>query len=492
MVGAGCFGSSPPSPHQKISPIAKKILSFCPAAAGALALSSFSENPTRIANFTFAMVRTAAGRAAAGAANANANANANATTSPLLLLLLLLLLSPSPSLAANNGLALRPLRGWCSWNLFHRNISDALFRGTADAMASNGMLAAGYDRVHIDGGWWMGVDTGKIVRNATGFFQVDPSKFPYGLADLISYVNAKGFAWGHYTDAGTHACNGDAPMSEGYEKQDVALFAEWGVAGVKIDACSVHEPAETVMERWAQLLNATGKPILVSNCRNACMGNPPTFAPWCKPTLNMARSSGDINATWGSMLHNIDSLRGFGNVSGPGFWMDPDFLEVGIGEFAWAADGSTAGMNRAHFGLWVVTSSPLIAGLDLRPEAQPPQQLIDLLTTPRALAVHEDYAAGNAGDFLREAAVAGTEVWAKPLSGGGSAALLFNRASASPSDISVSFAELPGLRPAGATSCIVTDVWGSGPGTRVSGGTYTASGVAPRDAAFVTVTNCTA
>jgi alpha-galactosidase len=411
-------------------------------------------------------------------------------------LLLFLLSLPPLVLSANNGVARRPIRGWCSWNAFHRNISASLFLETADAMVNNGMLAAGYDRVHLDGGWWAGVDTGTIVRNASGFFEVDTAKFPDGMAALVAAIHAKGFDWGHYTDAGTHACNGDTPMSEGYEAQDAALFAEWGVDGVKIDACSVREPSETVMERWAHLLNVSsaaaglGRPILVSNCRNACMAGG-SYAPWCASALNMARSSEDINASWTSMLHNADSMRGFGSTSTPGFWMDPDFLEVGIGEFEWATDGSTLGMNRAHLGLWSVTSAPLIAGLDVRPAAKPARQLIDLLTNPRVLAVQGDYAAGNAGDFLRQGAVPGTEVWAKPLSGGGCAALLFNRNASGAADVAVTFAELPGLLPAGASSCVVTDVWG-GTEKPTSGGGFTARKVQVRDAAFVTVTNCSA
>ena len=51
------------------------------------------------------------------------------------------------------GLALTPPMGWNSWNKFAGNINEQLIRQTADAMATNGMLAAGYNYVVVDDCW---------------------------------------------------------------------------------------------------------------------------------------------------------------------------------------------------------------------------------------------------------------------------------------------------------------------------------------------------
>ena len=59
-------------------------------------------------------------------------------------------------------------------------------------------------------------------RSSTSICQ---EKFPGGLANLIAQLHSDGFKWGHYTDSGKHACNKDAPMSQGYEHQDARLFA---------------------------------------------------------------------------------------------------------------------------------------------------------------------------------------------------------------------------------------------------------------------------
>jgi len=85
-------------------------------------------------------------------------------------------------------------------------------------MIENGMFAAGYEYVNIDGGWWAGCDTGVVVRNASGYVEVDVAKFPDGIAPVVDALHSMGFRYGHYSDAGTHACNGDTPMSEGYER----------------------------------------------------------------------------------------------------------------------------------------------------------------------------------------------------------------------------------------------------------------------------------
>merc|ERR1711920_407939 len=80
----------------------------------------------------------------------------------------------------------------------------------------------------------------------------------------------------------------------------------------------------------------------------------------------------------------------------PGCWPTPDALEVGC------TRQGPLGMNftesRSHFGLWIVTSSPLILGLDLRDEIA-----VDfawpIITNTEALAVHSAWPSATSGDF---------------------------------------------------------------------------------------------
>jgi|EP01047_Picozoa_sp_COSAG01_P059403 alpha-galactosidase len=85
----------------------------------------------------------------------------------------------------------------CSWNAYHRNFNESVFYETADAMVANGMQAAGYEYINVDGGWWGGSDTGHIVRNSSGFFDYNHQKYPHGIKAVADYIHSKGFLYGH-------------------------------------------------------------------------------------------------------------------------------------------------------------------------------------------------------------------------------------------------------------------------------------------------------
>eukprot|EP00927_Polykrikos_kofoidii_P060716 TRINITY_DN55638_c0_g1_i1.p1 TRINITY_DN55638_c0_g1~~TRINITY_DN55638_c0_g1_i1.p1 ORF type:complete len:430 (-),score=57.27 TRINITY_DN55638_c0_g1_i1:283-1572(-) len=404
----------------------------------------------------------------------------------------------------DNGLAQTPPMGWSSWNAFHRKFDEALFRRITDQMASNGMQAAGYEYINVDGGWWEGSDTGSIVRNTSGFMIPSTKKYPNGIKVLIDYIHSKGFKYGHYTDAGKRACNNDGPMSEGYEHQDATLFASWGVDMVKVDACAVVEDNKTIVSRWEKELNETGRPILFSNCHNGCVndkwGNPYVegWADWCRTKSNMARSSRDIRPTWGSVMYNLQTLQGMGIYGRPGYWNDPDFLEIGVGDFI----NLGLNANRAHFALWCITSSPLIASPDFS-TAKP--YVIPLLTDVDAIAVNQEFA-GNAGDLLEEQGgrtqvctlqngktcrdVGKGQVWHKPLSNREASVALLNVQEKSKNVTSVrmniSFSRLSSLGP-NAFHCRVFDIWEK---KRVWMIEEYVADVAPLSAKFLRISDC--
>jgi hypothetical protein len=96
---------------------------------------------------------------------------------------------------------------------FHNRINSSLFRDTAKFMKAHGFLAAGYNYVTLGGigyangstwpdsqhGW--GPDgPGNITRNASGYLQVDPIRFPggnEGMRQLTDEIRAMGYKWGH-------------------------------------------------------------------------------------------------------------------------------------------------------------------------------------------------------------------------------------------------------------------------------------------------------
>lgn len=54
------------------------------------------------------------------------------------------------------------------------------------------------------------------------------SKFPSGMKALGDKIHALGLKFGIYSCAGEHTCEG-WPGSYGYEKEDAADYAAWGV-----------------------------------------------------------------------------------------------------------------------------------------------------------------------------------------------------------------------------------------------------------------------
>jgi alpha-galactosidase len=88
------------------------------------------------------------------------------------------------------GLALTPPMGWNSYNHFANNINEHLIRETADAIATNGMKDAGYVYLNIDDCW-------QGQRDAQGFIQPDPQRFPSGMKALADYIHSKGLKFGH-------------------------------------------------------------------------------------------------------------------------------------------------------------------------------------------------------------------------------------------------------------------------------------------------------
>ena len=106
-------------------------------------------------------------------------------------------------------MALTPPMGWNSWNRCGCDVNEQLIRETADAMVSSGMKAAGYQYVVIDDCW-------QGERDALGFIQPDPARFPSGMKALADYIHSKGLKFGIYSDAGWKKCGGH-PGSRGYE-----------------------------------------------------------------------------------------------------------------------------------------------------------------------------------------------------------------------------------------------------------------------------------
>jgi len=340
----------------------------------------------------------------------------------LVLLFALFALSALAQTSPSTNLAPTPPMGWNSWNKFACNVSDELIRGMADALVKSGMKDAGYQYVVIDDCW-------QVSRDEVGNIVADAQRFPHGIKGLADYIHSTGLKFGIYSDAGSKTCAG-RPGSLGHEYQDARQYAAWGVDYLKYDWCNTTtQDAPAAYALMHAALDATGRPIVLSICEWG------KAQPWLwgkRVGGNLWRATGDIQDRWEGkkewspgdccsygVVDIIDAVADLYSYAGPGHWNDPDMLEVGNG-------GMTDTEYRSHFSFWALLAAPLIAGNDLR--TMPPE-IHDILTNKEVIAINQD-PLGRQGRRVRKDNQLKVDVWAKQLTDGSRAVILFNRGTA--------------------------------------------------------------
>ncbi len=253
-----------------------------------------------------------------------------------------------------------PPMGWNSWNTFGTNISDELIRQTADVMANEGFLEAGYNYLVIDDCW------SERERDENGRLVPDHIKFPNGMKAVADYVHSKGLKFGMYSCAGIRTC-ADYPSSYDHEFVDAQTFADWGVDFLKYDFCNFPRTADCKARyhTMSMALKATGRDILFSAC-NWGVENPGS---WMRSIgAHMYRSTGDIFDNFTSfrdiMVSQIDKLC----YNAPQCFNDMDMLIVGMygkGNVS-NVGGCTSTEYKTHFALWCLSGVPLMMGCDMR------------------------------------------------------------------------------------------------------------------------------
>ena len=204
----------------------------------------------------------------------------------------------------------------------------------------------------------------------------------------------------------------------------------WGIDYLKYDWCSASRVwKETDMraayQKMAQAIQKAGRPIVYSLCQYG-MANVQVWGP--KVSGNLFRSTGDIQDRWASMERIGFAQSDLASYTRPGFWNDPDMLEIGNGHMSTVE-------YKTHFSLWAMIAAPLIAGNDLRSMTDETKQI---LANREVIAVDQD-ALGKGGQ--RVGKNGDTETWVKPLAGGSYAIGLFNRGAAE-AEVGVKWSDL--------------------------------------------------
>ena len=164
-------------------------------------------------------------------------------------------------------------------------------------------------------------------------------------------------------------------------------------------------------------IKEAGKPIMVENCH---WGSKPPFKPdRSKPPAegcpwNFYRSSGDVRASYTSVLYNLGTvfpLRS-DNLSYPGCWAYPDMLQVGCkhGPGGASDPGLSMEETRSHFGSWAIVSSPLTLSHDVNDEATT-DKIWDIITNTEVIGVNQAYVGDSGGMFKSGDAVTLTDAF---------------------------------------------------------------------------------
>ncbi len=293
-----------------------------------------------------------------------------------------------------------PVMGWSSWNNFRVNINEKIIKAQADAMVSSGMKDAGYQFINIDDGFWGG-------RDAKGNIKSHPQRFPKGMKELATYIHSKGLKAGMYSDAGINSCAsqwdadtlGAGMGLYGHEYSDLKqMLIDWNYDFIKVDWCGAKLlglDEEAAYTHIGKLIRQINPAVIYNVCRWEFPGK------WVMNTADSWRISGDISNRFESILHIIDLNADLWPYAGPGHVNDMDMLQVGR--------GMTYEEDKAHFSMWCMMASPLLAGNDLTTMSE---ETISILTNKDMIAIDQDPLVYQArrlkddGDW---------EVWARPL-----------------------------------------------------------------------------
>mmetsp|Transcript_2696 Transcript_2696/g.4600 ORF Transcript_2696/g.4600 Transcript_2696/m.4600 type:complete len:432 (-) Transcript_2696:53-1348(-) len=372
-----------------------------------------------------------------------------------------------PVQAIDNGLGRTPPQGWRSWNLFGSNVNQSLMERIMDGMISRKRLVdgvptslcdLGYCDVGLDDNWQeCGGGHKYSYHDDSGMPLVNAERFP-NMSAMTAHAHSLGLTAGWYGN--NCICREGKAVDEMYAG-DVKALTAFGFDGIKLDGCG----KQLDLDKWSTLLNQTGRPVMIENCHWG--GTVPTES-WCP--WNFFRTSGDVRATYGSVVGNLQTTIQWAqkNLSKPGCWSYPDMLEVGCQHGPGGAGdvGLSYHEARSHFAAWAIVSSPLTLSMDVNNDTIM-DAIWDIVANKEILAVNQAWAGHSGSPFKSSSSHVKLDdyhyytmnhgipiphwgsppTWQffyKPVGGGQIAVLLMNHDEKA-TDLVLSFSDVPGL-----------------------------------------------
>lgn len=353
-----------------------------------------------------------------------------------LLLSLPLIAVPAPAQASTSN-PLTPYLGWNTYFGLGGDPTEDEVKSIADTMARNGLRDAGYRTIWIDGNW-----AAPTPRDTAGALVADPARFPSGMAALTRYLHARGFQAGIYTDAGPYIEGQCGLGSYGHYRDDVRQFARWGFDALKADwLCgrAAGLDPETLFRQLATEIDHAPRPMFLNICNpvSSDWGGGPyppqnlstwsyTYAPEVARSWRTYTDVGlvDPQPQWQYqwVLRNMDVNAYHPSATSPGHFNDPDYL-VPMRPLPGGGTELTFDESKTQLGMWAIMAAPLIIGSDPRTL---PAEMVGALRNPEIVAVDQDPLVRQGVKVADPSAT--TQVWSKPLTGGGRRAVaLLNR-----------------------------------------------------------------
>jgi alpha-galactosidase len=317
-------------------------------------------------------------------------------------------------------LALTPPMGWNAWSVYGEDVTAAKVAEQADWMIKSGLASYGFNTIIID-------DTWQSRRDADGTLF---SNRRFGnIKALADYIHSKGLKIGIMSGATPDSCSGYAG-SGGFEEQDAATFARWGIDYLKYDWCpesgnrnaSKPEEVSAAFSKMRDALANVDRDIVFSVVDYGFGGM--SWTPL--PGANSWRTTRSLLDSWDSLNSAIFNKNGNDGLAKPGAWPDPGPLMIGRftprnPHFAYL----TPDEQRLQITAWSLLPAPLILSCDMS-QLDPNtfyRLASALLTNDEVIQVNQD----PLGKAAQSIAAGNNQIWWRPLADGTVAVGFLNR-----------------------------------------------------------------
>eukprot|EP00980_Cylindrotheca_fusiformis_P019396 scaffold6663_cov92-Cylindrotheca_fusiformis.AAC.4 len=327
-----------------------------------------------------------------------------------------------------DGQALSPPMGWRSWNLYGTNVTQELLVRIMQGLDDN---------------WQIIEQPGTkqcTYHDSAGYPMINLERFP-SMKSLTRYAHKLGLTVGWYFN-NCYGCHErcplpnqpspphylDRPNNKTWNRKiylaerqgtahercyqgDVQALVDYDFDGVKLDACGW----QMDLDLWSSLISQhqqQDRPILIEACHwgktipgrpnYVVVRNNTIDASWCP--FHYWRTSGDIWASYGSILAILQWSMRFKGLSRPGCWAHLDMLEVGCGGNGGPNGLQDVGLTKpeaqTHFAAWAIMSSPLFLSHDVTNE-DIMDEVWPIISNQEIIAINQAWAGFSGGPFWK-------------------------------------------------------------------------------------------